>query len=309
MSDTISVIDIGTNSALLLVVRYVRGEFVSIYEESQTPRLGAGFAETGRIAPQSTARLVKTLRHYKQISAVHGASVILAVGTQVFRMARNAREVIHEVADRTGIRIMVLSSRQEASYAFCGALSGLPYIQSGVLVDIGGGSTELVPFHRRTIVSTLSLPLGCVTLAETCLRRFYGISDRRVETARAMVGKLFRKLSREYRRSFGSIIGVGGTVTTLAALDQRLRTYRADRVHGYHLNGKSIEQYVERFRRTPAAQLRQAIRFDPDRAAVLPAGTFLWAEVLKHLSARCITVSHRGLRWGLALEYFTKTRR
>jgi len=304
MSDTIAVIDIGTNSALLLIVRRVGSELVSLCEEARTPRLGAGLAATGQIGPIPQLRLNRTLRSYLRTCKAHGTSTVIAVGTRVFRTAHNARKVVRQIARHTGLRIRVLSAKEEASYAFRGALSGLPDVRHGVMVDIGGGSSELVLFRRRKIVSTLSLPLGCVTLGEMQLRRFCAISDRRLEAARSAVQLSFSQIPREYRQHSTSIIGVGGTITTLAAWELKLRAYRADRVHRYVLSREHIEHDVRRFRELSSAEIKRRIPYDPRRAAVLPAGTFLWAEVLNHLGAQWVTVSHRGLRWGIAQEYF-----
>ena len=138
----LAAIDIGTNSALLLVVQHEGNDFVSLHEESQTPCLGDGMAKTGRISAAAVERLIRTLKHYRSTSESLGAAKIIAVGTRVFRAARNSRKIINEVARRTGVRISVLSANQEAAYALIGALSGFSRIQNGILVDVGGGSAR-----------------------------------------------------------------------------------------------------------------------------------------------------------------------
>lgn len=300
----LAVIDIGTNSALLLVVRQQGNDFSSLHEESQTPRLGAGLAKTGRIAPASVEALFRTLTHYQRISESLGVVKIMAVGTRVFRAAKNSRKVIDQVTRQIGVRIRVLSARQEAAHALTGAVSGFPRIQNGILVDIGGGSTEFVLFKRRKIVRSISYPVGAVVLAETALRCFWHISDRRLARAREKTGSHFSRLPREYLQASGGVIGVGGTITTLAALSAGGKTYRPERVHGAELTLMKIERFLRRFRTGTIPEIRRSIPFDPGRARVLPAGTFILAEVCKHLDAERVRVSHRGLRWGVADEYF-----
>jgi exopolyphosphatase/guanosine-5'-triphosphate,3'-diphosphate pyrophosphatase len=305
----LAVIDIGTNSALLLVAQRQGKDFISLHEESQTPRLGAGLAKTERIAPVSAERLICTLTHYRKISELLGAAKLIAVGTRVFRAAKNARQVIDKVTRQTGIRIRVLSAKQEAAYALGGALTGFLHIRKGVLVDIGGGSTEFVLFKQRKIVHSLSIPIGAVVLAETGLRRFRHISDRRIEQVQNDIHRHFSRLPREYYGQSGGVIAVGGTATTLAALNAELTKYNPERVHGAELTDKGIERYVQRFRAGTIADIRRSIPFDPARARVLPAGTFILAEVCKHLDIKRLRVSHRGLRWGIAQEQFTSRRK
>jgi len=307
--EPLAVIDVGTNSALLLIVQFVAKKFVTLHEESQTPRLGAGLAETGRIAVTAVPRLISTLNHYQEVCKSLGVVKIIPVGTRVFREARNSQRVIKEVVRHTGLRINVLSSAQEASYALRGALSGMPRIRNGILVDVGGGSTEFVVFRKGVIVRSVSFPLGAVVFAETALRRFWHISDARLARARTVVGRHFCRLPPEYRRPSGCIIGVGGTITTLAALDRRLKKYRPDHVQGVDLTRNKFDRYLEQFRRITVTDIRRAIPFDPARAGVLPAGTFIWAEVLKHLSVSSVTISHRGVRWGVAEEFLGKSGR
>jgi len=305
----IAVIDIGTNSALLLVVRREGEKYISLHEESQTPRLGEGYSATKQISPIAVRRLIKTLLHYRAASEKSNAGTILAAGTHIFRAAHNAEAVIADVAGKTGIVIETLSAGDEASCALAGALTGFSRMRKGVLLDVGGGSTELVLFHRRLILRTLSLPLGAVTFAETALKRFRHISDDRLIAARTAAHELFCHISREYAPPAAGLIAVGGTVTTLAALDLGLTTYDPDRVHGYELNRETLERYLQRFRRMTCEEIQRVIPFDPARARVLPAGTFLVAEVLKHLGKNKLTISHRGVRWGLAERYWAADKR
>lgn len=308
-STPLAAIDIGTNSALLLVAQRRGKDFVSLHEESQTPRLGTGLANTGRIAPKSVERLIRILVHYRKISESLGATEIFAVGTRVFRAAKNAREVIEKVTRQTGVRIRILSAQQEAAYSLNGALSGFPSSQNGVLVDIGGGSTEFVLFKKRKIVRSLSFPIGAVVLAETGLRHFWHISDQRIKLVQKEIGRHFSRLAREYLGQSGGVIAVGGTATTLAARNAGLTKYRPERVHGAELTIVRIERFLQRFRTETIPDLRRSIPFDPLRARVLPAGTFILAEVCKHLDIKCLRVSHRGLRWGIAEEQFTSRRK
>ncbi len=302
----LAAIDIGTNSALLLVVKHKGNNLISLHEECQTPRLGTGLATTGRIVPTAVERLIRTLKHYKHISESLNAEKIIAVGTRVFRAARNSRKVIDEVVRRTGLRIIVLSAKQEAADALRGVLSGFSRMQNGILVDIGGGSTELVLFKKRKIIRSISFPIGAVVLADTALRRFCHISDRRLAKAREEIGRHFSRLPREYFQGSGGVIGVGGTVTALAAMDTGLVKYRPERVHGSELAQRGIGRFLARFRKMTIPAVRRKIPFDPARARVLPAGTFIWAEVLKHLDREHVRVSHRGLHWGVAERYFKK---
>ena len=300
----LAVIDVGTNSALLLVVQRVGKEFISLYEEAQTPRVGHGLTKTGRIDAEAIRRLIFTLIHYRKIGESLGAADIITIGTRVFRAANNARQVIDTVALKAGLRIHVLSAKQEAALALGGALSGFAHIQNGVLVDIGGGSTEFVLFRQRKMVHSRSFPIGVVVLAETGLRRFWHISDRRLQHCQSQLSRHFSRLPREYSRSNGDVIVVGGTATALAAIAKGLKKYRSERVHGTELTREDINGFLTRFQRMTITEIRGFIPIDPARAPILPAGTFILAEVCKHLDIERLRVSHRGLRWGIAERWF-----
>ncbi len=303
----VAVVDVGTNSALLLIATRRGKQLESLVEAIATPRLGEGFAGIGRVSEIAVDRLIETIYDYQEIAADHNADQFIVTGTRVFRGARNAKSVIRQICRRTGATIRILSAREEAEYAFRGALSGLPRVRNGVMVDVGGGSTELLSFVNRKITGFTTIKLGAVTLAETTLRRFCHISDTRLRAAAEQADRQFSCMDGEYEPPRARIIAVGGTVTTLAAMDLRSKIYRPDRVHGHRLTIGQLERFLERFRGMKISDLRRRIAFDPGRAAILPAGTFIWVEVLKHLRIKELTVSHRGLNWGVA-EQALRTR-
>ncbi len=300
MSNPVAVVDIGTNSALLLIARRQGRRLVAIHEETSTPRLGEMLGRTGRIGHKATENLIKILRHYQELVREHHCQTFHCVGTRVFRAARNAASVCDRVKSETGLDIIILSAVKEAQLTLRGALSGLSRLRHGVLIDVGGGSTEFIGFANRKFQRSMSVNIGAVNLADSHLGRFYHIGTQRLTDARTIVNEHLEDVVREYLPAAQSIVGVGGTITTLAAMRKKLRQYRSDRIHGQIVPASWVKRQLNHFRNLPIAELRRLIPYEPERANVLPAGTFIWDTVLNMFTVPAVQVSHRGLRWGVA---------
>ncbi len=305
MANPRAVVDIGTNSALLLIVRRQGRRLIALHEEISTPRLGESVGHTGRIGDKAITKLIKTLTHYQKLTHEHKCEDLYCVGTRVFRAARNSATVCNHVKADTGLEITILSAEQEAQLALRGALSGLPRLWRGLVVDVGGGSTEFIAFADRTFQRSASINIGAVSLADSHLGRYYRVSRQRLRDAQATVREQLVEVIREYSPTAGRIVGVGGTITTLAAMRMRLKEYIPESIHGQVLPSPWIKRQVERFRHLPINELRQLIPYEPERATVLPAGTFIWHSLLNMFDLPEVQVSHRGLRWGVADALFS----
>jgi len=277
-------IDIGTNSIRYLAARIKPGEKPQVIARGlEVPRLGSGGK---RLETASIERGLSSLRKIIKILEPLEIDSWTAIGTEALRRAPNADEFLREAA-ALGLDVRVISGEEEASLVKAGALKTIAYPPEEILlVDIGGGSSEFV---RGQFV--ISMPLGCVDLLDR-----YGDE---MTGARREARRILAKISDDLFRQPLQLVGLGGTLTTLAAIKLGMREYDGDAVNGLVLTRTWLEQTIDRITALPLSRRRDVPGLPEDRADILPAGTAIALEVLARASTDRITVSDRGLLWGL----------
>jgi exopolyphosphatase / guanosine-5'-triphosphate,3'-diphosphate pyrophosphatase len=304
MTRRVAVADVGTNSVLyLLAERNPHGTIRAVFQRTESTRLGRGLQGTGIIGEKPLEKTISVLREYKALAESHGAGKLKTVGTHLFRAARNSGEVLRSIEKECGIAVEVLSENAEAEWSYRGAVHGRSLAETAVVVDIGGGSTEAVLGRGGMIVQAGSLPLGSVSLTERFLRH--------EPFERAELDALEAFVLEAVMQGFGSFIpkgkscvAVGGTATTLAALDRGLVKYDADVVDGTFLNEAAVVRHMHGLAAVPLEERKRMVPFDTARADILVAGIFLLHAVMKAGRFCRVLVSDRGLRFGIALREF-----
>lgn len=301
-------LDLGTNNCRLLVARpgEEKGDFVVIDSFSRIVRLGEGLAASGVLGEAAMNRAVAAL---KVCAAKLSAWPIVrqrCIATQACRAAANGAHFIERVATETGLKLTVISEREEAELSVlgCGALIE-PQAKAALIVDIGGGSTELswVDAANRTILAWTSLPFGVVTLAEK-----YGDAIDATETYEAMTAELRSAIARfrdaDALRSLfegggGHVIGTSGAVTSLAAVNMGLTRYRRSAVDGAWVSVADVARTAKRLR-IAGRQARAANGcIGPDRADLVVPGAAILEALFSEWPASRVRVADRGLREGV----------
>ena len=301
----LATIDVGTNTTLLLVAEGTRRADVRVLEErAEITRLGRGIGqqEGGPLGREGIEATLAALRAYAAIARGHGAT-IAAVGTEALRRAPNAADFLVPAAAILGAPVEVIDGDREASLTFLAAATAFPHVASGTVavVDIGGGSTEIVLAAGGTVRARTSLPLGSVRLTERHLRHDPP-TDAELAALAADLDATLATLGPPDAGPAPVLIGTAGTVTTLAAMSLRLAGHDASLVHGVELTGAALDAEIERLRRSTQAE-REAMRgLDPRRADVILAGGYLLQALVRRLGAHTVLVSDRGIRWGLLYE-------
>ena len=300
-------IDIGTNSVRLLVAEVSdtprsRPWFPlrPVARDMAITRLGEGLEAGGALRPDAVARTAAFVTAYAGRAASLGVSRPVVAGTYALRVARNAEEFLA----RLTVPVRVLTGEEEARLGFRGALAGLGILPSQMrilVVDIGGGSVEMTWGTAREVTESCSLPLGAVVLSRQFL-----VSDPPTEMeSRALREHVARTLDPHLgrlRRLRFHLVGVGGTITTMAALSQRLVPYDPDRVHGYRLSRTKIADLTARLLALRLADRRRLPGLQPERADIIPAGALVLMHLMVGLGRRSLVVSEADLLWGLLLE-------
>jgi exopolyphosphatase/guanosine-5'-triphosphate,3'-diphosphate pyrophosphatase len=275
----IASLDLGTNTTRLLVADVEDGRIDELHRETRITRLGEGVDARGRLLPGPIARVRNVLSDYRRTTEQLGAERTLLVATSAVRDAENGEAFLGEVEWSYGFATRLLSGDEEAALMRRGVGATEP---GTLLVDIGGGSTELVfgDFHA-------SLPLGSVRFTER-----YG------EDIAATQGAT-RSLLPELQPV--AAVGVAGTITTLAALDLGLDEYDRKRVHGHLLTRCGARGQLERLAALPLEERRRVRALEPERAPVIVAGAAILVAVLDGYRLDGIRASERGLLHGAAL--------
>lgn len=298
---TVAVIDIGTNTVLLLVARVrPHGDIVPLLYEQRVPRLGRGVDQKHRLDPDSIERVIDVLKEYRQLILLHAPERTVVCGTSAVRDASNRDELARRIMAETGFTLEVLSGDEEARWTYRGAISGVPGINRATVIDIGGGSTEIITGDSAHIEERISLEIGSVRLTERILRHDPPTPPE-LEAAIALVEDALSHASR-FRFAGSTLIGVAGTATALAVLAQGLRVFEVASVTGYALSRESVENLFRNLRDLPSAKIRMLSEVMEGRSDVITAGALIVREFMAHFKFQSLLVSERGVRYGIALR-------
>ena len=305
----VAVIDCGTNSIRLLVASLdADGRLVDHDRRLILNRLGQGVDATRSFAPEALERTFAACDEYAQAIAEFGAREVWFVATSAARDVSNRGEFFDGVRQRLGVEPDVIPGEEEARLSFEGALSGVPDTADPVLViDVGGGSSELITGSRGHIDHAISLDIGSVRLRERCLTSDPPTADE-VVAARLLVDELLDGSDTPFA-SIATFIGVAGTVTSLSAIHQGLAVYDRTKVHRSTLSRSDLTALSERLLTAPVADIIATTCLPPKRAEVICAGALIVEEIAKRVGAGQLVVSESDILDALALTLLRDERR
>ena len=280
------------------------GRLTVLRDEHVIARLGKGVDEHRAITPEATERVLGFLRSFRDLSDQLRSERIIACGTSALRDAVNGPQFIESVRQKLGLELRVLSGDEEAGLTYLGAVS--EFLRPGEeqnfgVLDIGGGSTEFVLGTGTTIQRKQSLEIGSVRLTERVLKTSPPSSPAMNEALNEIRAQLDSLPPVPPRTQ---LIGVAGTLTTLAALDLQLSAYDPSRVSGHVLTLDTVKEIFNHLRTKSVEEILSYPQVLPGRADVLLAGILILLEVMRRVNADRITVSDRGLRYGIAIREF-----
>jgi exopolyphosphatase / guanosine-5'-triphosphate,3'-diphosphate pyrophosphatase len=296
----VAVIDIGTNTVLLLVAAIDdSGTIETLVYEQRIPRLGRGVDSVRNLAQDSMERVVAVLDEYRQIIARFEVASVVVAGTSAVRDAQNKEAFVALIGMTTGFRLEVLSGEDEAYWTYRGAISGMSVAHAAVL-DIGGGSTEITVGNGRAVTHALSLDIGSVRLTE----RFFKNdppTPAELQAARDVVRK---EIARSCNFPFAgtTLVGVAGTASSLAILDQGLREFSIHAIMNYRLTLHGARKLVDTLSVLSAQQILELTPVMQGRSDIITAGALILLEFMSLNTCEELIVSERGVRYGLAIR-------
>ena len=291
-------IDIGTNAVLLLIMTD-EGGLRELFDTSTITRLGEGLLATGNISAAAMERTLAVLERYLRIMNEHGATDVICFGTAALREAGNSAEFVRLARDRLGLDVRVISDRDEAFYTYLSVRDvAFPADGEFVAVDIGGGSTELIRGSREAFKGYVSLPIGTVKLTERFVRH-----DPPADTEMELLVRAIREALAEVpREACDAVVGVGGTVTTLAAIALGLPVFDKEKIEGVRLGIDAVQAVIDRLAPLTSTERLHIPGMERGREDILLQGVVLMREVMDHFRQDELIVTTKGARHGFILE-------
>jgi exopolyphosphatase/guanosine-5'-triphosphate,3'-diphosphate pyrophosphatase len=299
-----AVVDIGTNSTRLLITDVEDGRVGGQLERrTAITRLGAGVDADGRLNDEAMERVYATVDEYRELINRHGAEKAVAVLTSAVRDAANGEEFAGTIAERFELEPHVLTGDEEARLTFLGATSERDPDDSTttLVIDIGGGSTELVIGSGHETSFHVSNQAGVVRQTERHLHSDPPEQSELEALARDVREILAAGVPEEHRRAVEHAIAVAGTATSLAAIAQELEPYDPDKVQGFVLSDRDCRQILDRLAAMTLAERREVRGLHPDRAPTIVAGVVILLETLELFDLPEVEVSEHDILRGAAL--------
>jgi len=292
-----SVIDIGTNTCLLLTANLNDNILTKLYEAQEIPRLGKDLYNTGMISHESFQKVSEIFNRYISVSKEYGSDRIFAFGTSAMRDAKNSTEFTDYIEKCTGIRIRIITGEEEAKYSYEGAVFDMDKNKSYAVLDIGGGSTEIC-YKERNEISSVSFDIGAVRLFEQEIKNNPDLKNLE-STVISIRNKInFKKVNTGDR----NLVGVAGTITTLSAIKNGLKDFNENIIHKDILRITDINDIFNKLSSMTAQERLELGSYMAGRSDVIISGTLILMEIMKFLKKEEIIVSAKGLRYGLYLN-------
>jgi exopolyphosphatase/guanosine-5'-triphosphate,3'-diphosphate pyrophosphatase len=302
-------IDIGTNTFLLLIADITaNGVLTPVVQEQRVPRIGRSVDANGVLGVAAFDRSVWILNEFRNIAKHYRCDALTACATSAVRDAANRTEYLGYLRRETGLTVEILSGEQEALLTYRGAVSDAgAEAANHAVIDIGGGSTELIypsqPGQQNSLRSA-STQAGCVRITE----RFFPTdppANDDVVSAQNFIRGSFQEIGPVPDTGY-RLLGVAGTVTTLAALDQGLTEYRGDLVSGYKMHREVVGSWRRRLCGMSSAEIRSLSGVTEGREDIIAAGALILETVMELCGFDEVTATERGLRYGIALREFDR---
>lgn len=300
----IASIDIGSNTVLLLISEInLRDKTLNaLRNEYRIPRLGGNLKPGSPLMEAKIAELLGILRDYKKIIDDYGCSEVLAIGTNALRIASNSREVLKLAEEETGIKTEVITGEKEARYSYLGASAEYPHDQVSLVIDIGGGSTELTIGKGEEIYFSKSFQIGVVSLKEKYMIQDHEPQSVRKEMKEYSSGVFSEVFGKDF--NIGRAISIGGTPTTLYTIINKLPQFIESQIHGREISKTQLTACTdELINLTPHQIITAYPAVTPGREDVITAGAVIMESLLEGLNLPSFLVSTKGIRYGVVYDY------
>ncbi len=305
----IASIDIGTNTILLLIAKAdtASGHIFPLLNMQRIPRLGKGLKPGGPILKEKIDLLFNILSEYKSIIEEHNCEEVILTATNAFRIASNSGDIVEQVKEKLGLNIEVVPGEKEAEISFMGASSEIDDSAKVLVIDIGGGSTELIYGERNNIIYNKSFHTGAVSGTEKFL-----LHDppqiNEIKNYEDELSKIFNDGPSSIKPDY--CIAIAGTPTTLSCILLGLKEYNEEKIEGSRLSANDLSNMIEDLRKQTSAGIK--LRYGKvveGREDVLLAGSVILLYLMRLFGLNEVLVSTRGIRYGAVVRYLNNLKK
>jgi exopolyphosphatase / guanosine-5'-triphosphate,3'-diphosphate pyrophosphatase len=292
-------IDVGTNTALMLIAETGGDGITDILDVSSMTRLGEGLKDRGYLSDEAMDRAFLVLKDYAGIIEENHVGEVLCVGTSALREATNSEAFLRRVREKLQISIKVISEGDEAFYTYLSVRND-QLIKDGnaVIVDIGGGSTEVIKGSNHQFLDFLSLPVGTVKLTEMFIKH-----DPPLKGELSALTDYLKGLCKfPFAGSESLLIGTGGTITNLASIVLGLEVFEKNKIHALRVCLEEIENLIDVMKKLNADERRAIKGMEKGREDVILQGIILLREIMLYFGIGEVTVSAKGVRYGVLYD-------
>ena len=298
----VAIVDIGTNSTRLLVAEVEDGRVSELERRSTVTRLGRGVDTSGQLSTEAIEDDCETVAEYVGIYEPLAPDVVAAIATSAVRDAANSGVFLAELRERFALSARILGGAEEARLTYLGTSAGRTPIDGTLVVDIGGGSTELVVGSGPDVSFYASLQAGTVRHTERYLKSDPPAADDLEALSDDVRELIDAELAETAIASAGQGIAVAGTPTSLAAIEQRLDPYDPELVHGFELSLDAIQRMCSMLASMSLDERLKVTGLQPGRAPTIVAGVVILIQVMRAFGLRQIEVSEHDILHGAAIE-------
>jgi exopolyphosphatase/guanosine-5'-triphosphate,3'-diphosphate pyrophosphatase len=294
-------IDIGTNTVLLLIARIEKDTslITPLRDEYLIPRIGKGLKTGSEISNERLKLLFEVLEKYKKIVQSYSCEKVYLIGTNALRIAKNSQVIKEKIKEQYGFELEIISGDQEAEYAYHGATSGLENVGSALVIDIGGGSTEIIIGNKENIVYKKSFNIGSVSATENYL----GHSPPLPEEEQKLINKI-NEVFLELKESINPdvVIATSGTATTLSCMNKRFKEFQNE-IEGSYLETDELKILIKKMEHLTSAGIKENYGdILKGREDVIYAGALILHEIMKMLNVKKVMISAKGIRYGVIVS-------
>lgn len=304
MTQRIAIVDLGSNSARLIVTHvYHNGAYNLVYEQKETVRLSRGLTEDGGLLPEAMEKAIEALKNFAYMCRLFAADIIIGVATAAVRNASNGLAFVEQIRQETGITLRIISGDEEAWLGYLGVINTID-APDALIFDLGGGSTELALVRNRLVVHTASLPFGAVNTTALFKTR-----DRISQTTFTELTHYIQEQLKALpwiKNTDLPLIGIGGTTRNLAKIDQRRKQYPYPKLHNYRMGKLSFEDLLNLLLGTNFSQRKKIPGLNADRADIMLAGSTIVHALFETTGSNRLIISGCGVREGLFMQHYLK---
>lgn len=301
----IAIIDIGSNSARLVISHiFKNGAYKMFFNQKESLRLGQKVDGSNNLTEEAETSLIETINNYAYMCKIYKVNKIIAVATAAIRNSGNGKEVVAKVLEKTGIELKIISGEEEAYLSYLGVINTLN-VNSGIIFDLGGGSTELIFFKNRKLVEAVSLPIGAVNTTDIFNTKD-SMSPAVYETVRLFIKSKLEQYQ-WLKQNALPLISVGGTGRAVAKIIQRAKKYPATKLHNYTYSLDTYKDFFDRMIVTNLEQRKKISGLGSERKDIILAGICIIKELFEATGSKKMVTSGCGLREGLFFNYYTQT--